>query len=179
MANFKVSLPKKKIQGPRGKRNFTKPERKRITDILALHGWNYSQTKKELAKDNIEISITSLKTYRKEFEGQIENLADKSIKKWDDNYDLTTASLLKRWAEAQDVVIKRILEVAPKSNNLDSLINAGQIIHTILNSDKSHGGGYDKETSLIEQINQHLIRQNEQKDKSSGNIQDVPFEPVE
>ena len=176
------------IAGKRGKRNFTKPERKRMVDVLALNDWNYNKTAIELKKSGINVSVRSLKDYKREFEDQIENLPEKYIKGWEQSFAKANGSLIQKQLKLHELIVDKLIELVPQVTNLQQSPGTNVLVNimTALNNATSGANkenDYEKTDSLVDMINNHLDKQNkfrdEQKSKLTGDIQDVTFEPVD
>jgi hypothetical protein len=166
-----------KVKGTRFNRNFTESEKKTMLDVLAFNDYNFKKAHEILWDKGIFVGITTLKKYRKEYDYLISNVPAKHVVEWEEKVYKQQDGLLEKTFKLHDLLLDRMIELVPQEKNLHNLTTALGMLRQS-NTDAKHSLGYDKTTSLITQINNYLTVKDEQKDKSPGDIQDVPFEPV-
>ena len=179
---LKKVRPKKydTIDGRRGgNRAISNEEKKKVVQILALNDFNYAKTLKILESEGFKLTIPTLKKYRRQLADKIENLPAKYLENFEKNLAKRDQRIAELAYKMKEDVLNKLFEIIPNERNANTLVNIMNMLHNITTKAQEQGPVvYERAPGLIDQINDYLQKRNEQKNKSSGDIQDVPFEPV-
>ena len=141
----------------RGKRNFSKLERQEFAKILAMNGYNYSKTQKQLKNQDINISISTLKNYNRLYGDDFkQNHSEKFIKDFETKIADREQNFLDDVFTVCELALERMKDLVPQERNLKVVCEIANVLNKIIQDRMSNRHDHIGNLTLIDQINQHL-----------------------